>query len=96
MKDSGTKTHRNGCGHPACEAANIDCTTRQVLTDPRGEQVSQLERDFPSHQVWYVPAAVGPYTWCARRWDDPADTPHTLHATSAAELAELLKTEAEK
>jgi hypothetical protein len=32
--------------------------------------VTELERDWPDWQFWYVPRAVGGTIWCARRWDD--------------------------
>jgi hypothetical protein len=55
------------------------------------EIVAELERDWPSWQVWVIHKAVGGQIWCARRWDDESNV---LNADSADELTELLQAEA--
>jgi len=41
-------------------------------------------------ELWVVPAAVGPPTWCARRHDNHR---HVINAASSAELERLLEQE---
>jgi hypothetical protein len=55
--------------------------------------VAGVEAAHPSHQVWYVPRAVGAkLVWHARRRDGSGDI---LPADSSEELRELLEGEAE-
>lgn len=50
--------------------------------------VAQRERDWPDHQVWYVPKAVGGMTWYARRWDEIGDV---INADSPDELEVMFR-----
>ena len=50
--------------------------------------VPQLESDWPDHQVWYVPKAVGGMTRCARRWDEKGDV---INADSPDELEAMIR-----
>lgn len=48
------------------------------------ERKRELEERFPGWQVWFVPAATGPVTWCARPWP-------LLNEASPEELAKAIK-----
>jgi hypothetical protein len=50
--------------------------------------VTELERDWPYWQVWYVPRAVGGMTWCARRRDGNGQV---LNTGSADDLADAIE-----
>lgn len=53
------------------------------------ETVQNIERIFPSHQVWVVNKVVGGPTWCARRWDCE-DGRKTINRGSSGDLIEAL------
>lgn len=46
------------------------------------------ERWGSTHLIWYVPMALGGYTWCARRHGAPLRD--VIHADSAEHLAEYI------
>ena len=52
---------------------------------PRQRQ-AVLQARFPDWDTWYVPLALGGFTWCARRRDE-TNLLNTLHADSASRLA---------
>ena len=76
--------------------------TRDLAAQPTRYQptfpVNDLERDWPSHQIWTVPTWDGhkrATIWCARRWDwQPGD--QVINAESAERLVEYLEEEAEQ
>jgi hypothetical protein len=62
------------------------------------ETVAELERAFPSHQIWTVPTWDGHarrLIWCAKRWDWQAGDP-VINEDSAAHLREALEEAAEQ
>jgi hypothetical protein len=58
-----------------------------VIPNPADEIVSDLERQWPDWQIWYVRRLYQGPVWCARRWDD---TGSTINADSPEELGEEL------
>jgi hypothetical protein len=59
-----------------------------VIRNRIAEAASELRERWPGYQVWYVPRAVGPVTWHARRLDG---TGGVLDAGSPDELEKLLQ-----
>jgi hypothetical protein len=52
------------------------------------QQVAWLEANWPQYQIWYVPRAVSPPTWHARRWDGIGDV---ISADSSGALADAIE-----
>lgn len=57
---------------------------------PPRQRQALLQSSFPDWMVWYVARAVGGFTWCARRQDEP-DLTNTLTTDTAANLADLIE-----
>jgi hypothetical protein len=68
------------------------------MANPTDEKIAELERDWPTWQIWTVPTWDGRVrrtVWCAKRWDwKPGDV--VLNADSAEHLVEYLEAEAEQ
>ena len=65
------------------------------MANPTDEKIAELERDWPSYQIWVVHRVYDGQVWCARRCDwQPGQT--VLNAHSADELAEYLAEAAEQ
>lgn len=60
-------------------------TDFEAPMSPRQRQ-ALLQSRFPDWEVWYVPLALGGFTWCARRRDE-TNLRNTLTADSASRLA---------
>ncbi len=68
---------------------SADIPGQPVTAD--GNALAQLRDDWPRWQVWVVPGAAGPPTWCARRHEDRDAVPaRVLNAGSAEHLAECI------
>ena len=68
------------------------------MANPTDAIVAELECDWPSHQIWVVPAWDGRVrrtVWCAKRWDWKPGDP-VLNADSAEHLREYLAEAAEQ
>jgi hypothetical protein len=65
-----------------------------VFDSPMSPRLRQemLQKLYPEWEIWFVPRALGGFTWCARR--DPRDI-HPFNADLPRELAEYIE-EAEK
>jgi hypothetical protein len=57
---------------------------------PPRQRQALLQARFPNWEIWYVPKALGGFTWCARRHGE-ANLLNTLTADRASRLAELIE-----
>lgn len=62
-----------------------------ALPFPR-QHLADLQARFPTYEIWYVPLALGGFTWCARRQDE-TNLLNTLHADKPGELADMIEQE---
>jgi hypothetical protein len=55
------------------------------------EQLTDLRRQFPAWQIWYVPSSGRGGTWCANPWAKEKDRTGVLHADKPEHLAEYMR-----
>jgi hypothetical protein len=53
------------------------------------QQFAKLSADWPGYKIWYVPLALGGYTWCAHKHGTHRRT--VIHADTAAHLDEYIR-----